>query len=113
MGLYRSCSSLGIPLLPIYLNISYLTCRIKVSVLERIHQEPEKKVKTVIVQAAGQIALMEPDNWPELFRLIEETISCEGVPEMREVCDSYFVLLEFLVRFNINSFIISVGPVRH
>lgn len=59
--------------------------RIKESVLERIHQEPEKKVKTVIVQAAGRIALNEPDNWPELFRLIEETVCFEGMPEMREV----------------------------
>lgn len=59
--------------------------RIKESVLERIHQEPEKKVKTVIVQAAGQIAMNEPDGWPELFRLIEETIGFEGMTEMREV----------------------------
>lgn len=63
----------------------YVVCRIKESVLERIHQEPEKKVKTVTVQAAGQIALNEADGWPELFRLIEETISFEGMTEMREV----------------------------
>lgn len=69
-----------------------MNCRLKTSVLERIHQEPEKKVKTVIVQAAGQIALMEPDNWPELFRFIEETISYETVPEMREVRNSIILM---------------------
>lgn len=63
--------------------------RIKSSVLEKIHQEPEKKVKTVIIQAAGQIAQTEPNSWPELFRLLEETVCCEGLPEMREV-NEYF-----------------------
>ncbi len=53
--------------------------------LDRIHLEPEKKVKTVIVQSAGQIALLEPNNWPELFKLLEETVAFEGLPEMREV----------------------------
>lgn len=59
--------------------------RIKISILERIRQETEKKVKIVVIQTAGLIALTEPDKWPELFRLLEETVGCEGIPEMREV----------------------------
>lgn len=87
--------------------------RLKASVLERIHQEPEKKIKTVIIQAAGQIALMEPDHWPELFRLID--ISCEGGPEMKEVshyenCITIYQLYQVCC---VDSFLISVGLVRH
>lgn len=54
-------------------------------------------MKTVIVQAAGQIALIEPDNWPELFRLLQETVSCEGLPEMREVKNSTLCSIEFKI----------------
>ena len=87
--------------------------RIKASVLERIHQEPEKRVKTLIIQAAGQLALLEPDNWPELFRLIEETISCEGVPEMKEVCGNSFEYLKLVRGLSHSSFLFSVGLIRH
>lgn len=72
-------------------------CSIKTSVLERIHQEPEKKVKTVIIQAAGQIALAEADNWPELFRLLEETVGVEGLTEMREVITISLIILKILI----------------